>query len=179
MTTNPGDQERDVWIWDLTRQVFTRFTADSAADRMPAWTPDGTRLLFASNRTGTHNLYSQPADGSGPIIRLTEGAGEFAQPSVSSDGRYVILQVRSFTTRDMSIGFIDFRMPQTESSDAREIQPIVDTSFTERNGELSPNGRWLAYESNESGQFEVYVRPFPAVSDGRSQVSADGGKKVT
>jgi serine/threonine-protein kinase len=165
------DQEQDIWIWSFVRRTLTRLTFGADLDSIPVWTFDGQRLVWGSRRP--LNLYWQNADGSGPMERLTDSPNEQRASSVTPDGRYLLLAQDTVATinapaRDIAM------LPL---SGDRKLSPLIHTMFDERNAEVSPDGRWVAYESNESGQFEVYVRPFPRVDDGRWQVSAGGGRQ--
>jgi len=164
------DQENDIWTWDLARQTLARLTFDRGHDRYPVWTPDGRRIIFSSTRGGPFSLYGRTADGTGTDERLTISPPshlQFGPTSFSPDGtRLVFTENVPRTGEDLMLLFLD-GTPRTE--------PLLQTSFAERNGEISPDGRWLAYESNESGQDEIYVRPFPKVGDGRWQISTGGG----
>src|SRR4029453_2036335 len=87
-----GEENRDIWIWDLTRSALTRLTSEPGLDRIPVWTPDGRRIIFSSDRTGRHSLYSQPADGSGPAQLLKDDptGGGLLPDSISSDGKWLV-----------------------------------------------------------------------------------------
>jgi Tol biopolymer transport system component len=161
------DQQNDIWIWSLAGETLTRLTVDPTLDRYPAWSPDGRRVFFTSDRTGLPSIFSQAADGTGSAERITEGQNAYLT-SVSPDGRTLIFDENTVTSANVAMVTLD---------KARHVQPLVATPFDERNGEVSPDGRWLAYQSNESGQSEVYVRPFPDVNAGRWQVSTMGGLK--
>jgi serine/threonine-protein kinase len=161
------DQEEDVWIWDLRRQTLTRFTFDPALENFPLWTPDGRRVVFSSARAGAPNMFWQAADGTGPVERLAESANGQFPTSFSPDGTRLVFMEDSEST-SLDIGILPLEGD-------RRVAPLVKTSFHEALAEVSPDGRWLAYESGESGQVEVYVRPFPAVDAGKWQVSTGGG----
>jgi eukaryotic-like serine/threonine-protein kinase len=165
------DVLNDIWIWEIGRDTLTRLTIDQAADRFPVWLPDGRRLVFGSERTsnGMANLFLQSADGSGSVERLTDSPNQQFPMSVSPDGATLVFR-ESAPSLDL-----------TTMSLAQPKQParsLLNTSAAEQNGEVSPDGRWLAYQSNESGRFEIYVRPFPNVDAGRWQISTDGGMQV-
>ncbi len=164
-----GDQESDIRRWDFARTTLTRLTFDGALDGHPAWTPDGRRLVFSSERTGTRNLYWQAADGTGAVERLTESPNAQNGAAVSPDGtRVIFYETAPKTGADVM---------QLQLDGTRRVTPLVQTPFAEQNGILSPDGRWLAYEANDSGRFEVYVRPFPDVNRGLWQVSTGGGTR--
>ena len=152
----------DVMVYDLERDTPTRLTFDPANDAFPLWSPDGRRVLFSSDRDGVLNIYSKAADGTGPAERLTTSDSLQSATSWSGDGRSLVIS----ETTDISV-----LSPGTESV----TEGLIETEFVETYPEVSPDGRWIAYMSNESGQFEVYVRPFPNVDDGRWQISRDGG----
>ncbi len=160
------DQEFDLWTWDLARKTTTRATFDPGLDIQPAWSSDGRRLIFSSARAGASNLYWRAADGSGEDHRLTTSANPQVATAATPDGVYVIgSEVFPKTGNDV----MQFKWSGAPS------EPLVQTPFQEYNAELAPGGRFLAYQSNESGQFEIYVRPYPRVTDGRWQVSSSGG----
>jgi Tol biopolymer transport system component len=164
------DQELDLWIWDLGRATLTRATFDPAVDHSPVWTPDGHRLIFSSERTGTRNLFWQAADGTGAVERLTESPNVQAATAVSPDGRRLI-----FTETAQNTGQ---DIMQLELDGTHHASPLVQTPFIERNGIVSPDGRWLAYEANDSGAgSKISVRPFPKVTSGHWQVSTAGGTR--
>jgi Tol biopolymer transport system component/tRNA A-37 threonylcarbamoyl transferase component Bud32 len=160
------DQESDIWVWDLARETLTRLTFDPTIDRYPVWTPDSKRIIFASDRAGPANLYWQAADNTGTVERLTQSGNLQMATSISPDGTRLVFE-EARPSRDL--------MALTLDKD-RHAEPLVQSQmYQEENGEVSPDGRWLAYESNESGKYEIYVRPFPEVNSGRWQVSTMGG----
>ena len=175
------DQENDIWIWDLARESLMRMTYGVDADEYPLWTPDGQRIVFASGRPDAFSLFWRPADGSGSVQRLTPPGKELSPTSVSTDGTHLV--VEGFTlARNYDIGLLPLKSLSTTGLQAESprVDWIIKTDIGEFNGDLSPDGRWLAYQANNSGQFgqfQVYVQPFPNTSAGRWQVSADGGTK--
>jgi serine/threonine-protein kinase len=172
------DQENDIWVWEFDRKTLTRLTFDPELDSFPAWTPDGKRIAFSANRAGRGSISWEVADGTGAVELLTESsrnqqtgfvATSQAPGSFSPDGtRLVFREISPKTGYDILV--MTLETPHRTS-------PLVQTTFTEYNPEVSPDGRWVAFESNESGQFEVYVRPFPDVVSGRWQVSTGGGRQ--
>jgi len=163
-----GDDAGDLWIYDTDRNIATRFTFSDADDQSPVWSPDGTRVLFASDRENGYNLYTKPANGGGDPV-LLQRTGSFAFP-VDWNGRLdrIALHVNQpgKSWGAYSIG----------ASPGDSIQGIADTPFTEAQPRFSPDGKWIAYASNESGRYEIYVKPYPTLS-GRWQVSTDGGSE--
>ena len=163
------DRDHDLWLSDLG-PTLTRLTSGSGADYSPVWTPDGHRLIFSSQSTSAGNLFSQAADGAGAAEQLTESPNLQVPTGISPDGRTLI-----FTETSAKTGA---DIMQLTLNDTRPVSALVQSEFTERNGIISPDGQWLAYESNEnSSQFEIFVRPFPDVNRGRWQVSAAGGTR--
>jgi serine/threonine-protein kinase len=164
-----ADQEQDIWRWDVARTTLTRLTFEGTLDAHPAWTPDGRRLAFSSERAGARNLFWQSADGTGAVERLTESPNQQHAVAVSPDGKHL-----TFTEMAPKTGE---DVMQVQLDGARRVTPLVQTPFVERNGIISSDGRWLAYEANDSGRLEVYVRPFPDVNGGHWQVSTGGGTR--
>jgi eukaryotic-like serine/threonine-protein kinase len=157
------DQENDIWVWDIARRTLDRLTFGPAADFAPVWTPNGRRLVFFSGREGEGAVFWQPAEGAGGAERLSIGG----PPSgVTPNGTQVIFG---------SIGNQDLMMVALDGT--RRVQPLLQTPSVERNGIVSPDGRWLAYESDRSGQFEIYGGPFPNASEGQWLISTAGGTR--
>jgi eukaryotic-like serine/threonine-protein kinase len=167
------DQEIDIWLWDLARTPTTRTpttlrraTDDRGVDIYPVWQHDG-QLLFSSARAGSVNLFALAADGGGNVTRLTESPNIQHANSVSRDGTRLVFTETALTTGQ---DIMQLRLDGTHA-----VTPLVQRPFDERNAEVSPDGRWLAYQANDSGPFNIYVRPFPDASSGYWQVSMDGG----
>jgi serine/threonine-protein kinase len=155
----------DVWIYDLEGEIPTRLTFDPAVDQFPVWTPDGQRIVFDSGRAGAfHNLFWKAADGTGQVERLTTSPNNQFAYSFSPDGKRLVFG--EATTTDLQV---------LSMEGERTSQPLFQSQFTEYQGMISADGHWIAYESDESGRFEVYVRPFPNVEEGKWQISSDGG----
>ena len=163
------DQQNDIWVWDFSRGVLTRLTTDPGVDQYPVWTPDGRRIAYASTRAGAPNVFWQPADGTGVAERLTTNTLIQYPWAFTPDGKSLV-----FRNTDPKTG-PDVSVMSVEGD--RAPKALIHTPFNESNAELSPDGRWIAYQSNESGRDEIHVRPFPAVEGGHWQISTDGGTK--
>jgi eukaryotic-like serine/threonine-protein kinase len=163
---------RDVWVLDLVRGVTSRITSDPAIDDPPMWSPDGLRVVWASNRSGAFDLYVKSANGTGPEqLLVTMDAPAGWPEDWSRDGRFIIYQIPGPKTgQDL---WIAPQPAQGESGDRKPF-PYLQTGFDERHGRFSPDGRWVAYSSNESGRDEIYVQSFP-VSGAKFPISAGGG----
>jgi len=157
-----GPENPDVWIYDLVRDTQMRLTFDPALEQVPIWTPDGQRVAFGSLAAP---LSWKAADGTGEVETLVESSSRQYPQAFSPDGTALIFEDRN---SDYDLGMLSLDGERTSTL-------LLETKFGERNAALSPDGRWMAYQSNESGQFEVYVRPFPDVNEGRWQVSSGGG----
>jgi serine/threonine protein kinase/Tol biopolymer transport system component len=161
--------EVSLWIADLSRGIETRLTFDEAAGyATPVWSPDGRTITFSSNRNGALHLYQKPSDGSGDISPLVVDDNVEQFPSWSSDGRYLLF---SRTGPQQGANFTIWALPSF--GDRKEFVVVKGQFFVDE-PELSPDGRWLAYRSAESGKPEVYVIPFGGGS-GKWQVSTNGG----
>ena len=151
------------WIYDIVRDTLTRLTFEAGGTSVLAWTRDGTRLAF--NSGGTLNLYWQAADGSGKAERLTTSENQQLPLSWTPDGQTLAYaELGPTTSWDAWV---------LRLSD-RKAQPFLRTSFYEAAPSFSPDGHWLAYVSDESGRFEIYVQPYPGPG-GKYQISTEGG----
>jgi len=159
------DGNFDIWVYDLERGVPTRLTFDDAPDTEQVWSPDGRFIVFSSGRAGADNIYRKRADGSGEEERLTKSDDPMWANSWSKDGQSLVIAGMGPN------GNFDVSMLTLAD---KKLQPLLSTTFREADPNISPDGRWLAYTSNESGRLEVYVRPYPAGA-GRWQVSDNGG----
>ena len=161
---------RDIWILDAARGVPTRFTFDPGVHREPHWSPDGSRLVFASDRGhgGRWSIYQKPSNGSGNEELLLDDTAPLLPGGWSPDGRRLIYQrIDAKTNLDLWI------LPLSPGG---KPEVYLQTPFVERQPQFSPDGRWVAYASNESisNQYQVYVQPFPPGA-GKFQVSTGAG----
>ncbi len=158
----------DIWVRDLARGLATRFTFHPASDSNPIWSPDGSRIAFQSNREGQFDLYMKNTSGAGQEELLLKSASSKWPSSWSADGRLLLYyEADPKTKADLWV------LPMQG-----ERKPVVflRTEFNERDGAFSPDGKWIAYSSDESGRYEVYVQPYPTTG-AKWQVSKDGGNR--
>ncbi len=162
-----GGGNEDIWIYEIQRDTLTRLTT-GGDNEWPIWTPDSQRVTYRKSIGGTNNLFWKPADGSGAAEKLLGSEHRIFPNSWSPDGKILVFnEVHPSTGADILVLPIEGeRIPE----------PFLKTSFNEGSAAFSPDGRWIAYVSDESGQFEVYVSPFPG--PGRKwQISTGGGIK--
>jgi dipeptidyl aminopeptidase/acylaminoacyl peptidase len=167
---DPQASTSDVWVSDLTRSVTTRLTSDALNDAGALWWPDGTRILFRSNRSGYNDLFTKGADEVQAEEFFFEAASspailQMLPTHFSRDGAHVI-----FTNTGPGSSYDLWDLP----TDSRHPTAILQTAFDEYQGVLSPDGRFLAYVSEETGVSQVYVQSFPN-GEQRVQVSSRGG----
>jgi serine/threonine protein kinase/Tol biopolymer transport system component len=157
-----------LWLIDLARGTPSRFTFEKTSDFSPIWSPDGSRIVFSTLRDGPPNLYQKVSSSAGNDEGLLKSIVPKLSFDWSRDGRYIIYGVV-----DPKTSWDLWSVPLDDTS---KPVPFLQTNFDERRAKFSPNGRWVAYESNESGTNEVCVRPFPA-TPGKWQVSTGGGEQ--
>ena len=158
---------QDLWLVELARGVASRFTFDPGNDIYPVWSPDGSRIVFGSDRDGgVYHLYQKRADGAGIEEPVVKSSQNMLPHSWSPDGRF--LAYRTPVNGRSQIGIL----PLVGAPTLRWFEP---SRFIQFYSQVSPDGRWLAYNTDESGRFEVYVQSFPAPSGGKWQISKDGG----
>ena len=159
------------WIYDLARDNLTRLTFEAGGANFLAWTRDGKRLAF--NSGVPQNLFWQAADGSGKAERLATSENQQMPMSWSPDGQALAyMELDPATNYDIWV--LRLSDPSASTGQGRKAQPFLRTSFYEAVPQFSPDGRWLAYVSDESGRFEIYVQPYPGPG-GKYQISTDGG----
>ena len=157
-----------LWLIDIARGNPSRFTFEKTTDFAPIWSPDGSRILFSSLRDGPPNLYQKVSSSAGNDEALVKSPVAKISFDWSRDGRSIIYGVV-----DTKTGWDLWTLPFHDPSNP---VPFLQTNFDERGAKFSPNGRWVAYESNESGTNEVFVRAFP-VTAGKWQISTAGGEQ--
>jgi serine/threonine-protein kinase len=158
---------------------MSRVTFDPLRDTTPVWTPDGRRIVFASTRAtkGPYNIFWQRADGSGDAQRLTQSAINQGPQSWHPSGKVLAFrEQRSNTNYDILL--LELDGDEASGWKPGKIEEFVATPAIESEAMFSPDGRWLAYQSDESGRNEIWVRPYPGPG-GRRQVSTEGGEYPT
>jgi eukaryotic-like serine/threonine-protein kinase len=159
-----GGPNRDIYVWDIGRRVLERLTTDPSEDGMVRWSPDGSKIAYASSRYGVPNIFWQPADGSGTPERLLESPVLNHPMVFTPDGGLIVSEM--LPGRGRGLAFATLRPP-------RRTRLLLDNAT---NAEVSPDGRWMAFTSTQSGQFEVYVTSYPEPR-GRWQISTRGGRQ--
>ena len=159
----------DIRIWDVVRKNLTKLTFDKNDARTPIWTPDGKRIVYWSNHRNEAfgGVYWRAADGTGEVEKLASIPDRAYPCSMSSDGKTLVLQ------EVLSMANTDLSLLSMEGNRTRKL--LLQTESIESQPKISPDGRWIAYASNESGGMEIYVSPFPVVNKGKWQVSNGGG----
>ena len=163
------DAESDIWVWDFGRRNLQRLTFDPGLNRGAVWTPDSRRLVFSAEAGGAESLFWQAADGSGKPERLTTAPpGRSQVPySIAPDGSHLLFG---------EPGQPPFDLFSIQLNGDRARATVLNAPYNEHNAEISPNGQWLAYQSDESGTNEIYVRRYPTL-DSRAQISSGGGTR--
>jgi WD40 repeat protein/predicted Ser/Thr protein kinase len=162
-----SDKSTDIWLYDAQGGGASPFTFDPASDVSPVWSPDGSDVIFTSNRDGNIcNLYLKPSDGARNEELLFKSDTFKVPTSWSSDGKYLI-----FTEENPKTNYDIWVLPL---EDKEKPHPLLDTESAETNGQLSPDCKWLAYQSNESGRNEIYLQSFPN-GERKKQISFNGG----
>ena len=162
---DPAQGTRDLWLYDVKRELRTRFTFDSATEFEAIWSPNGDRLAFARIKTSV-DVYQKPSNGGAEDALLEGGLGKFPA-DWSPNGRFLL-----YIAGGAAIARSDLWVLPLVGD--KKPFPFLETSFIETRGRFSPDGRWIAYASDESGQFEIYVARFPEPGE-RQRVSTAGG----
>ncbi|MGE0157938.1 MAG: protein kinase [Gemmatimonadales bacterium] len=164
-----GGDGGEIWIKELDHGPLSRLTFSPSAEGFPLWSPDGQTVLFISDRAGvTDDVWERRADGTGEDRLVLDAERQIVEITSSPDGAHLVFRTANPPSRDI--------MAQRPGVDSVATPLLVSTDFDEVAPSLSPDGRWLAYTSFETGNPQIYVRPFPAVEQGRWQISsAEGG----
>jgi Tol biopolymer transport system component len=164
---NADTSDSDVWVWSLAQRTNTRLTFEPGFQLGALWSPDSTRIAHSSLGLG---LFVRPADGTGTPEQLLESSS--APPPIAWAWTAADELIISEMTASAGLDIVVLGL-----SGDRARRPLLTSQFNEYRPALSPDGRWLAYQSDESGQFEIFVRPFPEVGGGKWQVSSGGGQE--
>lgn len=160
----------DIWTYDLQRSVTTRLTFEAAGDIFAVWTPDEKQIAYSSNpNNGAFDSYIKSSDGSGQAALLLKSSYSKFAEDFSSDGKYILFTAIGFV--DKNSGYDIIVKPRTGD---KEPTLYLGTNFNERDAKFSPNMKWIAYSSDESGKSQVYIAPFQTGS-GKWQITVDGG----
>jgi serine/threonine protein kinase/Tol biopolymer transport system component len=164
----------DVWVYEWERDTLTRLTLAGEINGSPVWTPDGQRIVYSSQqKDGLSSLWWMRADGAGDAQRLVESKNSQYAGSWRPDGKVLAFR-QDNTGTGLDIMTISVEGDEKSGWKPGEPKPFVNSAFNEMTPAFSPDGRWLAYMSNESGSYELYVRPFPGPG-GKWQISTAGG----
>jgi serine/threonine-protein kinase len=168
-----GKTAANIWVYEWDRDILSRLTFNGNDNFSPVWTSDGQRITYTSHETGAFNLFWQRADGTGDAQRLTDSKNLKYAQSWRPDGKVLAFhQLNPDTSWDIMT--LEVEGDEKSGWKVGEPKPFLNSPFAETVPAFSPDGRWLAYDSNESGNFEVYVRPFPGPG-GKWQISTAGG----
>jgi serine/threonine-protein kinase len=160
------DGNPDIWVYQLDRKVLNRLTFSPRSEHTPIWYPDGRRIAFVLDAPPFH-LYTVPADGSSEPSAVLESPIDSYADAMSPDGRWMVVRELS-SEEDYNLGIL-------EVGEGQDVRPLRNTPFRERFATISPDGRYVAYESDESGRGEIYIQSFPELGS-RIQVTRDGGE---
>ena len=164
------DGNQDIWIRDLFRGTMRRYTFDKSLESAPRWTPDGHRIIFCSDRSGFDSIYWKATDDTGKEELLFSVPNKWIWPrSLSKDGN-ILLYVEAGGGSGNNIGMLSL----TDENPSGKL--LLQENYNDDYPQISPNGHWLAYQSDVSGRNEIYVRAFPNVDGGgKWQISNSGG----
>ncbi len=159
-TTDPGSLNTDIYLYNVNSGETKRLTFDPAIDSMPTWSPDEKQLVFADNREAQFDLYLKNSDGSQEEKRIPQDGPDRFPNDWSHDGKYILYE------RGADLWYVNVQ--------DQKAAEFLKAASTLRTGRFSPDGKWVAYASSESGKWEIYVTSFPE-GDGKWQVSNAGG----
>ncbi len=160
----------DVWIHDIQRNSDLRLTFDKAAEVVPVWSPDAGKIYYSSNRSGVFSIYQKNSNGTGDEQLVYKASSPAYATDMSSDGTKLMLSVNTGGLQKWDLGYYDL----TE----QKYVPLLSSEFNEWVGSFSPDGKWFAYQSDETGKYEVYIRPTNG-SQSKWQASTNGGMGPT
>jgi serine/threonine-protein kinase len=168
-----GTDQSDIWVYDMARAALTRLTFSDVADIAPVWTPDGRRIAYASAQDGPPNVFWKSADGSGEEARVRRTEVPEFPTSFDRTGRSLVITSPRTGGADVDVRLMPIAADAAAGLKGGAPQAVVSTPANEAFGTVSPDGKWLAYASDEGSRYEVYVRPF--AGGGRWPISTQGG----
>jgi len=166
-----SNQNRDVWAIDIARNVTSRITSDAAADWSPLWSPDESQLIFASSRGGANHIYRKSSTGVGEEEMVSPNDSNQIPVNWSPDGRYIVFS--RLRPAGSNIGGVDTWV--MENFGDKKATPFMESQFDKAQARISPDGRFLAYATNDSGIYQVVVQTFPDPNGAKWQITAQGG----
>ena len=175
----PPGQNEDLWIHQFERaQSMTRLTFEDARDQNPLWSPDGKYLYFGSYEGDTNRLLRRRSDGTGNVETILSSPHSSYPADITPEGAELLIGTEG---DDRRWDIFELRLEAAGGAAPGEpdLSPVLQTQFAEGGTKLSPDGKWLAYNTDETQPTQVFVRPFPNLDDGRWQVSTDGGINPT
>src|SRR5262245_8015253 len=165
---DPQTINNDIWIYEASGGIPTRFTSDPAEESLPLWSPDGRRIVFFSLHKSHGDLYVKSSSGAGSQELALESEQQKLPNDWSPDGRFILYRAQ--------YGKSNVELWLLPLGGDRKPFPFIQTTFGVSHGQFSPDGRWVAYASNESGKWEIHVAPFPGPG-GNWKVSTGGGSE--
>jgi Tol biopolymer transport system component len=171
------DQENDIWIWYLARETLERLTLEPTFEQAGVWTPDGKNVIYASSKLrgvgAPRTLFRRLSDGTGTLEELIQSTVAQFPSTVTPDGTALIVRALTPPPKLGTAARNDLFLVPLDGQ--HRSRALLAEPFDELNAEVSPNGHWLAYQSNQSGRMEIHVRSFPNVDADKQQVSINGG----
>jgi serine/threonine protein kinase len=158
----------DLWIHDIQRNSDTRLTFDKGVEIVPQWSPDRNKIYFSSNKTGTFSIYEKNSNGTGDEQLVFKTTSPAYVTDISGDNKKILLSLNTQGPQKWDIGMFDLV--------EQKYTPLLTSEFSEWVGIFSPDGKWFTYQSNETGKYEIYIRPTDG-SPSKWQVSTNGGEQ--
>jgi Tol biopolymer transport system component len=171
---------RDIWMIDIARAVPSRITFDPSSDWNPLWSPDGSRIVFASAKPDAAHIYEKPSTGVGADQLVFQSETEIPV-DWSHDGRYIVFSRLKAGGNDTWVldmsgaNASPIGRSHPETSGQKKASPFIQSPFDKAHAKVSPNGRWIAYAANDTGMYQIVVQTFPDPNGGKWQITAQGG----
>jgi serine/threonine protein kinase len=162
-----GAKNTDLWIHDIARNSDTRLTFDKGVELVPVWSQNAAEIYFSSNKSGVFNIYKKNSNGTGEELIVFESKSPSYATDISRDGTKLLISMQTQGAQKWDIGMFDLA--------AKKYLPLLTSEFNEWVATFSPDGKWYTYMSNETGRYEIYIRPTDA-SPSKWQVSTNGGE---